>query len=76
MILEQILREKGSEVYSVAESATLKEAADLLDAAQGRGDGDFGGIRRDHWRFFRARPCPGDRPHGRCGPEVYPWPTR
>jgi CBS domain-containing protein len=32
MILEQILREKGGEVYSVAESATLKEAADLLDA--------------------------------------------
>jgi CBS domain-containing protein len=32
MILEQILREKGSEVYSVAESATLKEAADLLDS--------------------------------------------
>jgi CBS domain-containing protein len=31
MILEQILREKGSEVYSVAESATLKEAAELLD---------------------------------------------
>jgi CBS domain-containing protein len=32
MILEQILREKGSEVYSVPESATLKEAADLLDS--------------------------------------------
>jgi CBS domain-containing protein len=32
MILEQILREKGSNVYSVAESATLKEAAELLDA--------------------------------------------
>jgi CBS domain-containing protein len=31
MILEQILREKGGQVYSVAESATLKEAADLLD---------------------------------------------
>jgi CBS domain-containing protein len=32
MILEQILREKGGQVYSVAESATLKEAAELLDA--------------------------------------------
>ena len=32
MILEQILREKGSEVHSVSESATLKEAAELLDA--------------------------------------------
>jgi CBS domain-containing protein len=32
MILEQILRDKGSNVYSVAESATLKEAAELLDA--------------------------------------------
>lgn len=32
VILEQILREKGGEVYSVAESATLKDAADLLDA--------------------------------------------
>lgn len=32
MILEQILKEKGGQVYSVAESATLKEAADLLDA--------------------------------------------
>lgn len=32
MILEQILKEKGSDVYSVAESATLKEAAELLDA--------------------------------------------
>lgn len=31
MILEQILREKGREVYSVAESASLKEAAELLD---------------------------------------------
>ncbi|MEQ1609485.1 MAG: CBS domain-containing protein [Hyphomonadaceae bacterium] len=32
MILEQILKEKGGQVYSVAESATLKEAADLLHA--------------------------------------------
>lgn len=32
MILEQILRDKGGQVYSVAESATLKEAAELLDA--------------------------------------------
>lgn len=32
MILEQILREKGSQVFSIAESATLKEAAELLDA--------------------------------------------
>ena len=32
MILEQILREKGGQVFSVAESATLKEAADLLDS--------------------------------------------
>lgn len=32
MILEQILREKGGQVYSVPESATLKDAADLLDA--------------------------------------------
>jgi CBS domain-containing protein len=32
MILEHILREKGGEVYSVPESATLKEAADLLDS--------------------------------------------
>jgi CBS domain-containing protein len=32
MILEQILREKGGQVYSVPESATLKEAADLLDS--------------------------------------------
>ncbi len=32
MILEQILREKGGQVYSVAESASLKEAAELLDA--------------------------------------------
>jgi CBS domain-containing protein len=31
MILEQILREKGGQVYSVAEAATLKEAAELLD---------------------------------------------
>ncbi len=31
MILDTILREKGREVYSVAESATLKEAAELLD---------------------------------------------
>jgi CBS domain-containing protein len=31
MILEQILKEKGAEVYAVAESATLKEAAELLD---------------------------------------------
>jgi len=32
MILEQILREKGGTVYSVAEGATLKEAAELLDS--------------------------------------------
>jgi CBS domain-containing protein len=32
MILEQILREKGGQVFSVAEAATLKEAADLLDS--------------------------------------------
>lgn len=32
MILEHILREKGATVYSVAESATLKEAAELLDS--------------------------------------------
>ncbi len=32
MILEQILREKGGQVYAVAESASLKEAAELLDA--------------------------------------------
>jgi CBS domain-containing protein len=32
MILENILRDKGREVYAIAESATLKEAADLLDA--------------------------------------------
>ncbi len=32
MILEQILKEKGGQVFSVAESATLKEAAELLDA--------------------------------------------
>lgn len=31
MILEQILREKGGQVYSVAEAASLKEAAELLD---------------------------------------------
>lgn len=31
MILEQILREKGGQVYAVAESASLKEAAELLD---------------------------------------------
>jgi len=31
MILEQILKEKGGQVFSVAESATLKEAAELLD---------------------------------------------
>jgi CBS domain-containing protein len=32
MILEQILREKGGQVFSVPESSTLKEAADLLDS--------------------------------------------
>lgn len=32
MILEHILREKGSQVFSIAESATLREAAELLDA--------------------------------------------
>ncbi|HEV7689481.1 MAG TPA: CBS domain-containing protein [Hyphomonadaceae bacterium] len=32
MILEQILREKGGTVYSVAESASLREAAELLDS--------------------------------------------
>jgi CBS domain-containing protein len=32
MILGNILKEKGGEVYSVAEGATLKEAAELLDA--------------------------------------------
>ncbi len=32
MILEQILKEKGGLVFSVAESATLKEAAELLDS--------------------------------------------
>jgi CBS domain-containing protein len=32
VILEQILREKGGQVFSVPESATLKEAADLLDS--------------------------------------------
>jgi CBS domain-containing protein len=31
MFLEQILKEKGGQVYSVAESATLKECADLLE---------------------------------------------
>lgn len=31
MFLEQILREKGAQVFSVAESATLKECADLLE---------------------------------------------
>jgi len=31
MILEQILQEKGHEVYSVSEAASLKEAAELLD---------------------------------------------
>lgn len=31
MFLEQILKEKGGEVYSIAESATLKECAELLD---------------------------------------------
>lgn len=31
MILEQILKEKGGQIFSVAESATLKEAAELLD---------------------------------------------
>jgi CBS domain-containing protein len=32
MILANILKEKGGEVYSVAEGATLKEAAELLDS--------------------------------------------
>ncbi len=32
MILSHILREKGGEVFAVPESATLKEAAELLDA--------------------------------------------
>jgi len=32
MILEHILRDKGRHIYSVAESSTLKEAAELLDA--------------------------------------------
>ncbi len=32
MFLEQILKEKGGQVYSVAESATLKECAELLEA--------------------------------------------
>lgn len=31
MILEQILQEKGGEVYSVSEAASLREAAELLD---------------------------------------------
>jgi CBS domain-containing protein len=31
MFLEQILKEKGGQVFSVAESATLKECADLLE---------------------------------------------
>ena len=31
MFLEQILKEKGAQVFSVAESATLKECADLLE---------------------------------------------
>ena len=31
MFLEQIVKEKGGQVYSVAESATLKECADLLE---------------------------------------------
>jgi len=31
MILEQLLRDKGGQVYSVAESASLKECAELLD---------------------------------------------
>ena len=31
MFLEQILKEKGGQVYSVAESATLKECAELLE---------------------------------------------
>lgn len=32
MFLEQILREKGGQVYAVAESATLKECAELLES--------------------------------------------
>jgi CBS domain-containing protein len=32
MILEQILKEKGRQVYAVPEAATLKEAAELLDS--------------------------------------------
>jgi CBS domain-containing protein len=32
MILNQILKNKGGEIFSVAESATLKEAAELLDS--------------------------------------------
>jgi CBS domain-containing protein len=32
MILSHILREKGGQVFSIAESATLKEAAEMLDA--------------------------------------------
>ncbi len=31
MILEQLLKDKGGQVYSIAESATLKECAELLD---------------------------------------------
>ena len=31
MFLDQILKEKGGQVYSVAESATLKECAELLE---------------------------------------------
>lgn len=31
MFLEQILKEKGAEVYAVAESATLRECAELLE---------------------------------------------
>jgi CBS domain-containing protein len=31
MFLEQILKEKGAQIYSVAESATLKECAELLE---------------------------------------------
>lgn len=31
MFLEQIVKEKGGQVYSVAESATLKECAELLE---------------------------------------------
>lgn len=31
MFLEQIIKEKGAQIYSVAESATLKECAELLE---------------------------------------------